>query len=64
MNRSRKIHLAYVAFNVIAMAIIAGIAWESPARDLADFHLAIGIFIGASIYPMDQAINGPSRQDK
>lgn len=58
MNRSWKVTLAYTGFNAVALAIFAGIAWASPDRDLSDFNLAIGIFLGASIYPMSRVIDG------
>lgn len=58
MNRSWKAALTYTGFNAVALAIFAGIAWASPDRDLSDFNLAIGIFLGASIYPMGRVIDG------
>lgn len=58
MKQATKAALAYTAFNVAVLASFAGIAWASPDRELDDFNLAIGIFIGASIHPMSQVIDG------
>lgn len=56
MKQSWKVALAHTAFNLVVMGIIALFAWASPDRELSDYDFAYGLFIGASIYPMADAI--------
>lgn len=62
MKQSWKGALAHFTFNLVVLGIIALVAWASPDRELSDYDLAYGLFIGASIYPMADAIRGSTNR--